>query len=180
MTLTVLKIPSAVSFSHGLAMIGPSLAAVGSVFLRIFPVSLTPNSTSARLAHDATISVSVYGELIQRLRLATRFTGGGIIGLHRRLTPGGVFMGRRCTNNVGPSCVDYITYQIGSPMTEDVFIHEIEVLARHRAHDGTETVERVYGEAILDKADPLVAANRVLDAAVRAMPGQLRKIDISK
>jgi hypothetical protein len=62
-------------------------------------------------------------------------------------------------------------------MADETFVHEIKIEARHRAADGSETVERVHAELTHDKADPLRAAEHVFNAA-KAMCGEkLHEID---
>lgn len=60
---------------------------------------------------------------------------------------------------------------------DDTFVHEIEITARHRAPDGSETVERVHAELKHHKADPMAAAEHVHNAAKAMIGGDLRQID---
>jgi hypothetical protein len=62
-------------------------------------------------------------------------------------------------------------------MSEETFVHEITISARHRTPGGDETFESVFAELSHDKADPRRAADHVLHAAQAMIGGDLREID---
>jgi hypothetical protein len=61
-------------------------------------------------------------------------------------------------------------------MADEQFVHEITIEARHRAHDGTETVERVHAELSYPQADPRAAAEYVRNTSKAMAGGSLREI----
>jgi hypothetical protein len=65
-------------------------------------------------------------------------------------------------------------------MTEETFVHEITISARHRTSGGDETFESVFAELKHDKADPRRAAEHVANAAKAMIGGDLREIDRTK